>query len=653
MIEEEIDVDQLLEDLKMNCGGFYPTGAYFLLLYNIMIVMMDVFTMSFTAWIPEELLPNLKNSRDPGHKEMFPHICNDTVRDSIHPSNWSKLHPDSIVDNTDLSIVAKFNIVCQGDELMINLTNTIFLVGIIIASFISMPIADKIGRKPVLFASLWIMGVAHVIVIWATDHWQYIFGFRLICGIFHAGAAFCNLVMFGELFGPTHRFLTYLFSGLTLPFGLSMLALIGYLVREWQDMHVVFACLYGVTLITFWFVPESVKWLSTRKGKKNRKRIIDVLGKELNGRLNRYLITSDPQLKSEWHSLLQEEMKGRYIEESENGGGIDNFAMVGLNSVKPGVNGFSNGIVDGQNNRVGHGVANVAEKETTRDREKTWTWTLIKYLIIMCYCWGVVGWTFFGLIMSSNETEGDRFLNFFLTVIVDLPGFIIAAVIGVWGSRRWSLSFLYMTCGLPFLFAAIIRAGMDNQGVIDKNCKYDSVAINNTFNSTISPSNSPCGEKEIRHDVLKGLHIVGHFGAGGSLLVIELITNEIFPTVARSTCFGICAAISRITAVAATFAATLKREEPIAYEVILIILNLGAAYLLWWLPETRGAALPQTSADLDVFQKKFEDRGGCMANLCIGCLDKRDTDGINRDGTAVVAVTGRDSKGGENRGFEA
>ena len=47
---------------------------------------------------------------------------------------------------------------------------------------------------------------------------------------------------------------------------------------------------------------------------------------------------------------------------------------------------------------------------------------MIKYLVIMCYCWGVVGWTFFGLIMSSNEVKGDRFLNFFVTVIVDLPG---------------------------------------------------------------------------------------------------------------------------------------------------------------------------------------------------------------------------------------
>ena len=44
-------------------------------------------------------------------------------------------------------------------------------------------------------------------------------------------------------------------------------------------MHVFFACLYGVTLITFWFVPESVKWLSTRKGRKNRKRMLKVLGK--------------------------------------------------------------------------------------------------------------------------------------------------------------------------------------------------------------------------------------------------------------------------------------------------------------------------------------------------------------------------------------
>ena len=42
----------------------------------------------------------------------------------------------------------------------------------------------------------------------------------------------------------------------------------------------------------------------------------------------------------------------------------------------------------------------------------------------MGYCWGVVGWTFFGLIMSSNEVKGDRFLNFFITVIVDLPGLV-------------------------------------------------------------------------------------------------------------------------------------------------------------------------------------------------------------------------------------
>ena len=43
-------------------------------------------------------------------------------------------------------------------------------------------------------------------------------------------------------------------------------------------MHVFFACLYGVTLVTYWFVPESAKWLSTRKGRKNRKKILKVLG---------------------------------------------------------------------------------------------------------------------------------------------------------------------------------------------------------------------------------------------------------------------------------------------------------------------------------------------------------------------------------------
>ena len=55
------------------------------------------------------------------------------------------------------------------------------------------------------------------------------------------------------------------------------------------------------------------------------------------------------------------------------------------------------------------------------------------------------------------------------------------------------------------------------------------LSSNTTFNESCDPDD----HHDIRHDVLHGFHLVGHFGAGGSLLVIELITNEIFPTVAR------------------------------------------------------------------------------------------------------------------------
>jgi len=650
MIEEEIDVDRLLEDLKMNCGAFYPTGAYFLLLYNIMIVMMDVFTMSFTAWVPRDLMPNTKSFYPDHYQDVFPHICNDTLRElaETNGTDLGQIYPE-IANQTDKSIVAQFLIVCKGDEIYVNLTNTIFLIGIIVASFVSMPIADAIGRKPVLFASLWIMGLAHVIVIFSVHIDQYLV-FRFICGIFHAGSAFCNLVMFGELFGPTHRFLTYLFSGLTLPFGLSCLALIGYLIRDYIYMHVFFACLYGVTLITYWFVPESSKWLSTRKGRKNRKRILKVLGWELNGRLDQYLITKDEKLRQEWHQLLKRQLKDKYVEDDENGNdgveGVENgHKMAAIATVSAPENGsIGNGSV-GNGSAANGGVENldndnVAEAATKRDNEKTWTWTLIKYLVIMCYCWGVVGWTFFGLIMSSNEVKGDRFLNFFVTVIVDLPGFIIGAAIGIWGSRRATLCFLYMTCGVPFLINAIIRSTMENHGNFDEaGCIADRIAKQMT-NPNFTDACDPDDHHDIRHDVLHGFHLVGHFGAGGSLLVIELITNEIFPTVARSTCFGICAAISRITAVGATFASILQRTNPIGFDSILIILNIGAALLLWFLPETRGLALPQTSADLDVFQADYDARGGCLANLCIGCTHKLEDEDNKRPENVAFSDSG-------------
>ena len=73
----------------------------------------------------------------------------------------------------------------------------------------------------------------------------------------------------------------------------------------------------------------------------------------------------------------------------------------------------------------------------------------------------------------------------------------------------------------------------DSAGEFDKEgCISREMALN-TSQANITDICDPDKHHDIRHDVLHGFHLVGHFGAGGSLLVIELITNEIFPTVAR------------------------------------------------------------------------------------------------------------------------
>ena len=83
------------------------------------------------------------------------------------------------------------------------------------------------------------------------------------------------------------------------------------------------------------------------------------------------------------------------------------------------------------------------------------------------------------------------------------------------------------------------------------------------------------------------------------MVVSEVTTTESFPTVCRSTCFGVCVTMGRLTTCVATFASLLVRANPLGLPAAVAALNGVAAALVWMLEETKGTPMPQTVEELE------------------------------------------------------
>uniref|UniRef100_A0A383VWQ0 Major facilitator superfamily (MFS) profile domain-containing protein n=1 Tax=Tetradesmus obliquus TaxID=3088 RepID=A0A383VWQ0_TETOB len=123
--------------------------------------------------------------------------------------------------------------------------------------------------------------------------------------------------------------------------------------------------------------------------------------------------------------------------------------------------------------------------------------------------------------------------------------------------------------------------------------------------------------------VVAALAAIGKFGCSASQSVICIYTAELFPTSVRSTAVGICSQACRLGAIAAPFMLMLGSSLRLVSPVFLPYLVFGAisclaGLLVLLLPETLGAAMPETMADLEQLQSFFSAqpwRHGCTGIL--------------------------------------
>ena len=120
----------------------------------------------------------------------------------------------------------------------------------------------------------------------------------------------------------------------------------------------------------------------------------------------------------------------------------------------------------------------------------------------MCFQWFSVTMCYYGLSAASTSLSGDPYTNFFLSVLVEIPGYIFCIlVMDCWG-RRPILSFCQIVSGIACIICGLLQ---------DADADDNVAAGFQVF-----------------------LSLIGKFGASASFAIVYVYTAEMFPTVIRN-----------------------------------------------------------------------------------------------------------------------
>uniref|UniRef100_A0A8D2ZUK3 Major facilitator superfamily (MFS) profile domain-containing protein n=1 Tax=Scophthalmus maximus TaxID=52904 RepID=A0A8D2ZUK3_SCOMX len=161
------------------------------------------------------------------------------------------------------TVVTELNLVCK-DEWKQPLSSLFYFLGGLCGCFISGQMADRFGRKPVLFGGIGLLSVFSTAVAFAPS-WPVFTALFFMLGMGQIASYIVVFVLGSEiLIGSTRVY----FSSLGLPFfyvsSTMLTAVTAYLVSNWRHLSLIMA-LPGVACIPLWWlIPESPRWLVSR-----------------------------------------------------------------------------------------------------------------------------------------------------------------------------------------------------------------------------------------------------------------------------------------------------------------------------------------------------------------------------------------------------
>ncbi|XP_068082090.1 organic cation transporter protein [Anabrus simplex] len=526
-----IDYDAILQELGQ--FGTYQKKIYILFGYVGFVLSLNGMSYVFTAGdlryrchIEEcdkpgaEFQPTwLKNAvpMEYQKEEEVPNRCyryqqaNSTLMEhdnSSCPSAWFRNSTERcyhwVYEGPEETILSEWDLACDEVGWRLSLVGTVNAIGYLLSLPIVGYMSDRFGRRNALLVTLILSTVVGVARSFAQSYLQFIIleGLSMLIG---SGAYASTFILALEMVGADKRVMGGTIINFMDALGFASLGVLAWLIPNWrtliQVMHIT-----GIFFIAyFWFLPESVRWLLVKGRFQEAKELIFKVA-----RINKVNL-SEATLKE-----------------------LDDSTFIPVKNIAD----------DDEETLLG------ALREVFRSR------ILLLRLVNCCFCWATNAFVYYGLALNSVYLGGNKYVNYILVTLIDLPGFPLSYVAMDTIGRKRTIAASLVAAGLACL--AFICVPPDMPGFI------------------------------------LTLFLVGKLAICVSFSTLYAFTAEIFPTSIRNSLMGTCSMVGRIGSILATQTPSLGRYMGALPPILFGIVSIIGGVLALYFPETKGTKLPDS-----------------------------------------------------------
>lgn len=258
--DKKKDLETVLEECVGSLGWFH-VWLLAILFFCQATFATGVYTSVFSDYTPrhhcvtyKEEQFNLTKWEDKNTRCGLLNSSNDVTKCSM----WT--FDKTVIEE---SASSTFGIVCDKAVLK-TLGSTLKMSGLLVGSFVFGWLSDVYGRVPSLTLAGLLLFISQIIAGFSTNYIMF-----SVMNIFMAaggiGSYLISFVLLFEWISPKYR--TRASASAQIPFALGFLytVLIAWIVSRWQPLHFVLAAPNSLFLIFFFILPESPRWLVSRK----------------------------------------------------------------------------------------------------------------------------------------------------------------------------------------------------------------------------------------------------------------------------------------------------------------------------------------------------------------------------------------------------
>ncbi|KAI5646031.1 sugar transporter domain-containing protein [Phthorimaea operculella] len=294
------------------------------------------------------------------------------------------------------TIITQWDLVCDRAWLK-NLTQTVFMLGILVGNMVFGHLSDRFGRRVPFLAAVFLQLISGVTTAYSVN-WYMFTALRFFLAVATGGTMVTSFVLTMELIGARYRDTVGILYQIPFNFGHLSLPLFGYYLRNWDDLQLAIS-LPSILFLSYYFLlPESPRWLLTAGRTDEAVKIMETAAKR-NGRPTDGIASSTQKMAVEFSSKADEH------------------------------------------------ASFIALFKTPKLRART---------LAICFNWFVCGLCFFGVSQYIGHVGGNIFTNVAISAVILIPGTLVSIYANRVLGRKITLISSNCLTGLSCLLIIIV-----------------------------------------------------------------------------------------------------------------------------------------------------------------------------------------------------